>query len=119
MVYLHDRCYQILDVGDGDCLIRLIDTQQFSQVMACANEQLQTGERLIYIAVPFWQSGIDITQISIEDSITLAKDLHLLIDIFWLDEVRIDIAPMPKTFANILQGQAEGRFVVEPRTTAA
>lgn len=83
-IYLNDRPYEVLDIGEGDCLIVIVNSiSDFIE-----QGSLQSHSRRFVI--------VDISKV-VTDSLYnvetveqfLVSDLHLLLDVFWLSDVEI------------------------------
>lgn len=81
-IYLNDRCYDVLDMGEGKCLIVMVDC---IKTYLERHTHLHLKYRLILVDVS------KVIQLSEEEQGVLehqlATDLHLLFDVFWLGEV--------------------------------
>lgn len=83
-IYLNDRCYDVLDMGEGKCFIVLVD---------CIKTYLERythfhlKHRLILVDVSKVIQLFEGEQVTLECH--LATDLHLLFDVFWLGEVNV------------------------------
>lgn len=83
-IYLNDRPYDVLDMGEGRCSIVLVeDIDDYLDDLS--NPPI--NNRIILVDV----SKMLVRQINGTESIEslLAKDLHLLFDVFWLEEVDV------------------------------
>ncbi|WP_050620815.1 hypothetical protein [Vibrio coralliirubri] len=83
-IYLNDRPYDVLDMGEGRCSIIIVeDIDDYLDNLS--NPPIKN--RIILVDVSkmlIWQTnGTE----SIES--LLAKDLHLLFDVFWLEAVDV------------------------------
>ncbi|KOO15424.1 hypothetical protein AKJ18_10540 [Vibrio xuii] len=81
-IYLNDRPYDVLDVGEGQCLVVVQNNNELTQTRG-ANSTRQC--RTIYVDISrLWliHSG---QMSSLEEY--LESDLHLLFDVFWLEKI--------------------------------
>ncbi|CAH7328129.1 conserved hypothetical protein [Vibrio chagasii] len=83
-IYLNDRPYDVLDMGEGRCSIIIVeDIDDYLDNLS--NPPIKN--RIILVDVSkmlIWQTnGTELIES------LLAKDLHLLFDVFWLEEVDV------------------------------
>lgn len=86
--HLNDRPYRIVDAGEGDCYLFIIDgsdTRSLSDLMLDSN---CGNNRKLIVDISLAQAN-DIEKLSAKDIEEIGKDIHLLIDIYWLDKVHI------------------------------
>ncbi|WP_394243794.1 hypothetical protein [Vibrio astriarenae] len=102
-IYLNDRPYHILDTGEGPCCAHLVDS-----IAGRETEVLQANDdkRNIYIDLSLaW--GKNVASLPSEQLEYLTEDIHLLLDVFWLEELTIhsciDELNMDKVFSIIKQ----------------
>ncbi len=83
-IYLNDRAYEVLDIGEGKCLI--VVATSISDYIEQNREQI-VNQRVIVV---------DISQVLDESKgdmerleRNLVNDLHLSFDVFWLEEVKV------------------------------
>ncbi|KDN28985.1 hypothetical protein VFDL14_22500 [Vibrio fortis] len=83
-IYLNDRPYRVLDMGEGECSIIIVSCEEdYLKAMI----RLSPIQRVIIVDI----SGL----LNCEHQDTgmlekaLANDLHLLFDVFWLEEVKV------------------------------
>lgn len=82
-IYLNDRRYTVLDVGEGKCHVILVnDIDSYVNM----GDHRRKSRRLIIVDV---SNVIDENNMSSESMKHLANDFHLLLDVFWLDEVEL------------------------------
>ncbi|SEG05522.1 hypothetical protein [Vibrio hangzhouensis] len=83
-IHLNDRPYGLLDIGDGPCKIIL--------VVEITEDDYSTdkvsGRSLVFDISKAW--GRDILALTEDDLAQLTDDIHLLLDVFWLDCVVFD-----------------------------
>lgn len=83
-IYLNDRPYEVLDIGEGKCKIMIVDCiKSYLEQHKC----VYLEQRLILVDV---SKSLRIS--SCDDSTLdrqLASDLHLLFDVFWLGEIEL------------------------------
>ncbi|CAM4135529.1 hypothetical protein VIAG107301_00235 [Vibrio agarivorans] len=85
-IYLNDRPYNVIDVGEGECKIYLVAGVQNNYVREMT--RLYHG-RIIFIDISMaW--GYGLRELSEESLSLLTQDIHLLFDVFWLDHVSVD-----------------------------
>ncbi|EMJ3465130.1 TPA: hypothetical protein P0E21_000046 [Vibrio harveyi] len=83
-IYLNDRPYKVLDMGEGECMITLVSgiEDYFTKLT-----RFSPNKRSIIVDVS------EVLNCEPQDRRTLEKalanDLHLLFDVFWLEEVKI------------------------------
>lgn len=81
-IYLNDRPYDVLDIGEGSCLIIIVINFRLY-----IKEHINTysNQRVIVVDIEkMLHCDID-GEGTVEQ--LLADDLHLLLDVFWLEEV--------------------------------
>ena len=85
-IYINDRLYNIDDKGQGECEIILVD-KFHSNIKQTIKEA--SSKRIITMDItPAW--GGNISDLSIPSLFELAKDIHLLADIYWIDKLKIN-----------------------------
>ncbi|MCF4173159.1 hypothetical protein [Vibrio sp. McD22-P3] len=83
-IHLNDRPYGLLDIGDGACKVILV--AGINEADYSKNAKL--GRRIIIDISKAWGHGSQLlTKQELEQ---LADDIHLLLDVFWLDCVIFD-----------------------------
>ncbi len=83
-IYLNDNPYEAMDVGEGDChvvLVKNIDNYLGS------NKFVGKCCRFILVDISYVIKQNSHNMVEVEN--ILINDLHLLLDVFWLDEVHI------------------------------
>lgn len=83
-IHLNDRPYDLLDIGDGSC--KMILVAEINEAEYRTDSEL--GRRIVIDISKAW--GKDILALSTSDFEQLADDIHLLLDVFWLDSVVFD-----------------------------
>lgn len=83
-IYLNDRPYEVLDIGEGKCLIVMVDS---IKAYLERNKTLRLKQRLILVDISKVIQQTAEEQVALDRQ--LAIDLHLLFDVFWLGEVEI------------------------------
>ena len=87
-IIVNDRHYDIYDKGEGECEIILVDQPQ-----SITHEDFNNfkSKRVIVIDVTFaWNSKI--SELSSCNLYELAKDIHLIADIYWIDSLTIGLS---------------------------
>ncbi len=85
-VYLNDRPYNIFDIGDGGCHMLLVEEMDEEKL---ANITAHHQRRVIIVDIsPSW--GKRSTYNESYQVTLLAADIHLLLDIFWLESVSLE-----------------------------
>lgn len=82
-IYLNDRPYAVLDVGEGKCHVILVNN--INAYISMGNHRA-VNRRVIILDV---SNVINENDMSVESIEHLANDFHLLLDVFWLDEVEL------------------------------
>ncbi|WP_394131391.1 hypothetical protein [Shewanella maritima] len=85
-VYLHDRPYHVFDVGEGLCNVVLVNKTGAEEIERITIEL--NGRLIIVDIAPAW--GNSVLNMTKEQLDQLAEDIHLLVDIFWLEEVNFE-----------------------------
>lgn len=84
-IYLNDRPYYVLDIGEGDCTIILVDNVK-EWMKVTTYESSECRYIIVDISKTLAASALqDRTQISK----ILTDDLHLLLDVFLLEQVQV------------------------------
>lgn len=83
-IYLNDRPYKVLDTGEGECTINIVSGIEDYLMTVSLFPQ---NQRVMIVDI----SGVlnDEQQDSATIERVLANDLHLLFDVFWLEEVKV------------------------------
>ncbi|WP_295894098.1 hypothetical protein [uncultured Vibrio sp.] len=84
-IYLNDRPYEVFDLGEGKCSILIVSNISL-HIEQLSKERVTNRVILVDITKVLEQyigSKERIPQL-------LANDLHLLFDVFWLEEVQIE-----------------------------
>lgn len=83
-IYLNDRPYNVLDFGEGRCSIIIVEDIDKHLVRL---DNVLINNRIILVDV----SKVLVEPRNGKDTVEylLAKDLHLLFDVFWLEEVDV------------------------------
>ncbi len=82
-IYLNDRPYTVLDVGEGKCHVILVNN--INNYVNMGNHRT-ANRRVIILDV---SNVINEDNMGIESVEQLANDFHLLLDVFWLEEVEL------------------------------
>lgn len=83
-IYLNDRPYKVLDIGEGECIINIVSGIEDYLIPVSRFPQ---NQRVIIVDIADVLNGEQQDSATIERA--LANDLHLLFDVFWLEEVKI------------------------------
>ena len=83
-IYLNDRPYKVLDTGEGECIIKIVSGIEDYLIPVSRFPQ---NQRVIIVDIADVLNGEQQDSATIERA--LANDLHLLFDVFWLEEVKI------------------------------
>ncbi|MGR5063641.1 hypothetical protein [Photobacterium sp. DNB22_13_2] len=84
-IHINDRLYSVNDNGEGECEMILIDRSHADLQHEYENN---SSQRSIFIDItPAWNENI--SNLSINDLFELAKDLHFLTDIYWIESLSI------------------------------
>ncbi|AYO09242.1 hypothetical protein D0784_07350 [Vibrio campbellii] len=83
-IYLNDRPYKVLDIGEGECIINIVSGIEDYLITVSRFPQ---NQRVIIVDIADVLNGEQQDSATIERA--LANDLHLLFDVFWLEEVKI------------------------------
>jgi len=83
-IYLNDRPYRVLDIGEGECSIVIVSCEEdYLKAMT----RLSPIQRIMIVDISELLSCEKKDMVMLEKA--LANDLHLLFDVFWLEEVKI------------------------------
>ncbi len=81
-IYLNDRPYDVLDVGEGRCLVVVQNNNELTRTRGVSSTR---HCRTIYVDISrLWL--IHSEQVSSLEEY-LESDLHLLFDVFWLEKI--------------------------------
>ncbi|MGF1735804.1 hypothetical protein [Photobacterium satsumensis] len=84
-IYINDRAYNVNDKGKGECEIILIDSSHAN--LNNNYKSNQTKRSIIIDITTAWDGNIN--SLSIDSLFELAKDIHLLADIYWIESLTI------------------------------
>ncbi|BCN26204.1 hypothetical protein [Vibrio alfacsensis] len=83
-IYLNDRPYDVLDIGEGKCsIVIVLDLPEY----VANNEAPHVNQRTIIVDVSKIQNHESLKKWTTEE--ILMEDLRLLFDVFWLDDVEV------------------------------
>lgn len=109
-IYINDRQYNIDDKGQGECEIILKDSSHPNNT---SNTVDIPEKRIITMDITTaWNSNID--ELSIDSLFKLAKDIHLLADIYWIDKLIINDLSNNLQLGEILKSTFRNRLKGEP-----
>lgn len=83
-IYLNDRVYDVLDIGEGKSIVIVVTS--IKDYMD-ENHNLDPEHRLIVVDISKTLQEMSDNLALFE--LILANDLHLLFDVFWLEEVEV------------------------------
>ncbi len=83
-IYLNDRPYKVMDVGEGECTITIVSN--IEDYIATIT-RFSPNQRSIIVDVSEALNSESQDAETLEK--VIANDLHLLFDVFWLEEVKI------------------------------
>ncbi|WP_112480206.1 hypothetical protein [Vibrio variabilis] len=83
-ICLNNRPYCLLDIGDGPCTIVLVTSIDEHKT----NAKPDTGRKILFDISESW--GHDPEKLRAGDIELLSNDIHLLLDVFWLNKVEFD-----------------------------
>ncbi|AJR05166.1 hypothetical protein C9J03_14740 [Photobacterium gaetbulicola] len=84
-IHINDRPYKIHDKGEGECEIIIVD--QLHPYIQDIKSQTRPNRIIIVDITPAWEKTIN--DMSLDCLFELAKDIHLLADIYWIDKLQI------------------------------
>ncbi|WEM45070.1 hypothetical protein PTW35_18415 (plasmid) [Photobacterium sp. DA100] len=84
-IHINDRPYKIHDKGEGECEIIIVD--QLHPYIQDIKNQTPPNRIIIIDITPAWEKTIN--EMSLDSLFELAKDIHLLADIYWIDRLQI------------------------------
>ena len=88
-LYLNDRKYRICDIGEGECALIITNAMQVESLCeSYCNQYLDLERRIIIDTSLAWPKAIN--ELSEEECDSLALDIHLLADIYWLEQIKIE-----------------------------
>ncbi|WP_353499630.1 hypothetical protein [Vibrio sp. CB1-14] len=89
-IYLNDRPYRICDIGEGECSIVVFYSDRTSDLYERYKRQYSASSRVILVDTSeSWDVPVESMTLSELD--VLVEDIHLLADIYWLDQFSIVI----------------------------
>jgi hypothetical protein len=90
VIYLNDRRYKIYDIGEGESVIFIFHRKKsMAELDDILRVKLKRHQRVIVVDL----SGnfpSDISKVCEKNCAELIEDLHLLADIYWLDDVAVE-----------------------------
>ncbi|WP_075202509.1 hypothetical protein [Vibrio mexicanus] len=110
-VYLNDRPYRICDIGEGDCMLVLTNAEGIESLYETYSNRYLELERMIVIDTSLaWQKPLH--ELTKRESYGLASDIHLLADIYWLDEIKIEVESLGSYLNEILEKEFSPREII-------
>lgn len=118
-VYLNDRCYLIYDEGDGDSVIFIFHKgKEKTELEEIVKQKLEEHKRVISMDLTNTYP-VDIKSLSVQKTNDLIDDIHLLADIYWLDELSIEsnyiTKPMKESLSTVVGNRCcddESRYFI-------
>lgn len=118
-VYLNDRCYSIYDEGDGDSVIFIFHKgKEKTELEEIVKQKLEEHKRVISMDLTNTYP-VDIKSLSVQKTNELIDDIHLLADIYWLDELSIEsnyiTKPMKESLSTVVGNRCcddESRYFI-------
>ncbi|GEK14228.1 hypothetical protein [Aliivibrio fischeri] len=106
IIYLNDRRYKIYDIGEGESIIFIFHRAKCSMELEdIVKVKLKKHQRVILVDLSD-DFPNDISEICEDNCQALLEDLHLLADIYWLDNVAVESnyinKPMHTNLTNLL-----------------
>ncbi|MEZ9514189.1 hypothetical protein AB4359_11750 [Vibrio splendidus] len=105
-IYLNDRRYKIYDIGEGQSVMFIFHRKEgVADLEEIVRLKLKEHQRVIIIDLSD-DFPSDISKVTEENCQALIEDLHLLADIYWLDDVAVESnyinKPMIATLSTLL-----------------
>ncbi|WP_087016387.1 hypothetical protein [Thaumasiovibrio subtropicus] len=106
-IYINDRPYMIADLGRGECTIFLVDSTNTSDHRSLVAGEIERA--IIVDASLAWQNCV--AMLSADELFDLVSDIHLLVDIYWLESFKIkDLCSGGKIFTPLKNKINQKRF---------
>ncbi|GIU13517.1 MULTISPECIES: hypothetical protein [unclassified Shewanella] len=87
-IYLNDRPYRLLDVGEGECQLMIVDAKEAGSLYELGLFDPSESRRAVILDTSLaWAS--DLAALPCRHIAKIVEDVHLLIDVYWLDRLRI------------------------------
>ncbi|MGR5193948.1 hypothetical protein [Vibrio rotiferianus] len=87
-IYLNDRKYRICDIGEGECTLIVTYSDDVESLFYSYSHLYLDLERVLVVDISLcW--GKKLEELTTADCEVLAKDIRLLADVYWLDEVKV------------------------------
>tara|TARA_B100001063_G_scaffold231776_1_gene246215 strand:- start:253 stop:615 length:363 start_codon:yes stop_codon:yes gene_type:complete len=106
IIYLNDRRYKIYDIGEGQSVMFIFHREKsMSDLEDIVRLKLKKHQRVIIVDLSH-DFPSDISKVTEESCQALIEDLHLLADIYWLDDIAVESdyinKPMIATLSTLL-----------------
>ncbi|MGR5209543.1 hypothetical protein ACPV4A_03270 [Vibrio rotiferianus] len=87
-IYLNDRKYRICDIGEGECTLVITYSDDVESLCYNYSHLYLESERVMVVDVSnCWDKRLE--ELTTAECELLAKDIQLLADVYWLDEVKV------------------------------
>jgi hypothetical protein len=112
-IHLNDRPYRICDLGEGDCYIVVCFAPTVADLSEIYSVKYAHAPRLLVVDTStYWRTSI--CNMEESDLDILASDVHLLADIYWLDEVHVDLDDEDNYLLTRLKAELQSRMTQHP-----
>ncbi|CAK2023306.1 conserved hypothetical protein [Vibrio crassostreae] len=106
IIYLNDRRYKIYDIGEGQSVMIIFHREKsMADLEDIVKRKLKKHERVIIVDLSD-DFPSDISEVTEDNGQALIEDLHLLADIYWLDNIAVESdyinKPMIATLSTLL-----------------
>ncbi len=111
-IVLNNREYEILDIGEGECVLYLSDRLDIRL------EDMSAARYLIVNIGSYWPT---MSRCWEGESMTyIAQDIHLLVDIYWLEALELRFSNLPTLLEVVVRKELSQRVTLcEWATTQA
>lgn len=107
--FLNDRPYRILDVGEGECHIHLVSVSRNEALSDLKAARCSQRSRVLIVDTSLsWGKCLEV--LSQEQVEALATDIHLLMDVFWLNSASINKAGLTQPLYGELKSRLKTRL---------
>ncbi|MGR5351171.1 hypothetical protein ACPV40_13605 [Vibrio alfacsensis] len=87
-IYLNDRKYRICDIGEGECTLVITYSDDVESLFYSYSHLYLELERVLIVDISrCWSQRLE--EMTTAECELLAKDIQLLADVYWLDEVKV------------------------------
>lgn len=110
ILYLNDRPYRVLDVGEGECQLMILSANGADSLSELRLAEASEGHRILVVDASLaWEH--ESTALPCGHLPEIAADIHLLIDVYWLEQLRIGLPQSDHELYRALKGLLHERLL--------